>query len=114
MPGEGHLARRREDAQGCRALRRRRWQEEHHLGEIHLPRDLLHALIDEPTPIQKHRERIAPKHPIREHVHLLESIPTCRHGAHPIPRPSAPCSPSPPPPHHHTPPPPPPLPLPSP
>src|SRR5215813_9630707 len=85
MPGEGHLAPRREDAQGRRALRRRGWQEEHRLREIHLPRDLLHALIVEPTPIEKYRERIPPKHPIREYIHLHESIRTCRHGAHPTP-----------------------------
>jgi len=81
MPGEGHLASRREDPEGRDALGTRGREEEDGLGEIHLARDLLHEGVVEPAPVEEHGERIAAEHAVGEHIHLDELVGARRHGS---------------------------------
>ncbi len=88
VAGEGQFMGGGEDAHAGAVRRVARRQQEDGLGEVELPRDLLHGRIVQPLRIQHHGQRIAAEGAGGEHI---ERDKAARHGVcdFPVPRPSA-------------------------
>ncbi len=68
MAGERQFGHRREDPQHRTMALVRRLHHEHGFGEIEFARDRLHAGLVETVGFQHHRQRIAGKAGLREHI----------------------------------------------
>ena len=70
MPGERHLARRREDADCRHAIRAGGRQHEHRLRLVHLAGDRLHLTVVEATAVEEHGQPVAGEDLLGEDVDL--------------------------------------------